>query len=515
MHFISTRNPDLNLTFKEASLAAYGPQGGSFVPADFPSLPEDFLTSLQGLTFSQQMAACLSLFVEDPDPTSLAQICDRAFGEDFASRPFEVKALNPYKLDELVIFADKGPSGSRADYGQVLAHELFNYWAQEDESYYCLAGPRLDQVLALAAAHRATDPLYPLYFLDGRFDPVDLPRLESYLSKDQALGFYLTEDLEEAEAAYRKLWQGCDLRARLDQQGIRLLAADESSPISLLCQMSLILISLSELLAQELLEAGNTVDLALTSNDLDFSLAALYVKSMGLPLGYSLIAENANRLFSDFFRSGSFNLKRKFKSGPVDSLNTIWPPAFEALLFELIGRNPELLAKSLADLQETGRFSLGKDYQRSWRSHLRAIFNNDKAINRSCRSLYDRSDYLLDGGAAAGFAACKLDNKSAKERDLQVVLSSYNPLWSWELASDAIFGRAFSKGKSRAQMAEILVEESGIDFPPALASYLLRETDQLGNEQVFQNLSSQAGLADQVFDLISLYSRQQQAGYHD
>lgn len=515
MHFISTRDPDLTLSFKEASLAAYGPQGGTFVPADFPSLPKDFLTSLQGLTFSQQMAACLRIFIDDPDANTLAQICDRAFGEDFASRPFEVKALNPYKLDEVVIFADKGPSGSRADYAQALARELFNCWAQEDEIYYCLAGPRLDQVLALAAANQPTDPLYPLYFLDGRFDPADLPRLESYLSKDLALGFYFGQGLEEAEGAYRKLWQGCDLCSRLAQQDIRLLAADESSPISLVCQMSLLLITLSELFGHELLEAGKIMDLALTSNDLDFSLAALYVKSMGLPVGYSLIAENANRLFSDFFRSGSFSLKRKFKSGPVDSLNTIWPPAFEALLFELIGRNRELLAKSLQDLRETGRFSLGRDYQRSWRSHLRAIFNNDKAINRSCRSLYDRSDYLLDGGAAAGFAACKLDSKSAKEGDLQVVLSSYNPLWSWELASDAIFGRAFSKDNSRAQMAEILVEESGIDFPPALASYLLREAGQLGDEQIFQNLSTQEGLGDQVFDLISLYSRQREAGLHE
>lgn len=514
MHFISTRDPDFNLSFKQASLVAYGPQGGSFVPADFPSLPENFLASLQGLPFSQQMTACLSLFLSDMNQADLAEICDRAFGEDFASNPFEVKAINPYKLDELVIFADKGPSGSRADYAQALARELFAYWASEDETYYCLAGPRLDQVLALAAAMQADAPLSPLYFLDGRFETSDLSRLESYLSKDLALGFYLDQELTEAEEAYRRLWQGSDLRDRLAQQNIRLVAADESSPISLICQMSLILISLSELQGQELLEEDQMLDVVLTSNDLDFSLAALYVKSMGLPLGYSLIAENGNRLLSDFFRSGSFSLKRKFKASPVDSLNTIWPPAFEALLFELIGRNSQLLSQSLTDLQETGRFSLSRDYQRSWRSHIRAVFNNEKAINRSCRSLYDRSDYLLDGGAAAGFAACKLDSKSVKDADLQVVLSSYNPLWSLDLASDAIFGKAFSKDKTRAQLAELLVEESSIDFPPALASYLLWEAEQLGDDQIFQSLSPGDDLASQVFDLIVLFSRQREAGFH-
>lgn len=515
MHFISTRNPDLNLTFKEASLAAFGPEGGAFVPGDFPQLEADFIASLQGLNFSQQMARCLSLFIDDPGPRDLAALCERAFGEDFAVLPFEVKAINPYKPDELVIFADKGPSGSRADYTHALARELFNYWAEEGASYYFLAGSRLDQVLALAAAKHQTELISPLYFLDGRFDPEDLPRLEAYLSQAPALGFYLPQGMEEAEGAYRALWQDSDLRMRLAQQGIQLLSADESSPLSLVCQMSLLLISLAELRRQELLEEGQIIDLAMTSNDLDFSLAALYVKSMGLPVGYSLLAENANRLLSDFFRSGSFSVKRKFKSSPVDSLNTIWPPAFEALLFELSGRSREVLAQSLEELKNQGRFSLGRDYQRSWRSHLRAVFNNDKAINRSCRSLYDRSDYLLDGGAAAGFAACKLDSKSNKNAGLQLVLSSYNPLWSLELAADALFGRAFRKDKNLAEIAESLVEESGIDFPPALASYFLRDLDQVEGEQIFQSLSPQEPLSNQVFDLISLYSRQRKAGFHD
>lgn len=53
MFLYSTKNPDLKATFPEAVLQGIAPDGGLYMPADFPALPAGFFTSARQLSFPE------------------------------------------------------------------------------------------------------------------------------------------------------------------------------------------------------------------------------------------------------------------------------------------------------------------------------------------------------------------------------------------------------------------------------------------------------------------------------
>ena len=51
MKYISTRDPSIQLTASQAILKGISPEGGLFVPEEFPQVDLDFIRELEGLTY--------------------------------------------------------------------------------------------------------------------------------------------------------------------------------------------------------------------------------------------------------------------------------------------------------------------------------------------------------------------------------------------------------------------------------------------------------------------------------
>lgn len=468
MQFVSSRSPQEIYSFKEAALSGRCPRGGVFLPASLPTFPENFLDSLRGLSFSQSMAAVLEQLISEDFEGNLQAICERAFNpEVFGERPFYAQALNSYAPYELVIFAEQGPAGSRFDYANALAREFYLYWGL-GENTYLYSAPTPYSVISLSASLPQDCPFKALYFMDKRQNKDDLVHISDFLNEERAQGVYLDVDANESYQLYRDILKNTNLGETIDSTNFKLLPADGSSIISLLCQVALLTISLAMLKEQDVLpEEG--VDLALPSDDIDFVLAFFYLKSLGFPLNICLIAENSNRLFSNFLRSGRYSLKKDFSYSKIPMLNSPWPAGFEALLFELLGRNYQLLEDFFQTMEERGQYTFPHSLHQSWRMHVRAIFNQDKRVIQSGRSLYDCSDYILDGGGAAAYAALQVGKHPKDKPEPALILSSQNPLWSLESMSEILFSRKYiRKLQVQRRIADSFVEESGINVPKNL-----------------------------------------------
>lgn len=510
MRFVSTRDGDREYSFKEATLANRCPKGGMFVPADIEALPEDFICNLAGLDFPGKMAHCLAYFIEDLSLSQANRITRRAFNEEaFSDVPFSASALNPYKEEEMLILADRGPAGTRQDYANALIPLLLDEWLDPTSEVVIYSDGSLHSAMSLAAALANQDRYKALYFLDKRFPESNLSHLETYLSKLPGLGIYIEERMPESERQMVKSISHPEFLRQIDQAGIYCLAANGCSVISLVTNLSLLLTAYSDLAQAELLKDDLIPDIAIASDDIDLVLAALYLKSMGLGLGQIIIAENNNRIYSDFFRSARFSNKRKFSPSLARTMDQFLDPSFEGLLFELLGRNREELEFCFRELQENNQFNLDKQYRRAWSQHIVALFNNDKTLVSSCRSMYDTTDYLLDAGACAGFASRQLQLRGQEKEKGIIVVSSHNPLWSAELSAEALFSRSFLRGKTDLEVAEAIVEESGIHFPHALHEVLHAiDADQSSEEAIFQKLKAK-DFEDQLLDLIFYLIRHQ------
>lgn len=509
MRYISTRSAEHSYSFREAACLGRCPQGGIFVPEDLTALNDEFWDNLSDLDFWGKMACCLSYFVEDIRPYEAEHIVRQAFPEErFGANPLKAGLLNPYKAGEMLLLADSGPSGSRRDFANGLAAVFYEAWLEETDCPILYAGPDLSSVLSLAQSLRRQPGLTGVYFVDQRTDSESLSSLESYLSQSKGLGFKLESDPDSAAAAVLRALTDHGLAQQLTSAKIRLLPADGSSVISLLANLSLLLTAFSSLKDQNLLDESAGPDICLSACDLDLALAALYLKSMGLPLGQIILAENGKRVYSDFFRSAIFNIQANNKPSLAQNMDQALHPCFEALLFELLGRNYEEAEKAFRALLTDGQCQLDRQYRGAWSQHISAIYSNDKTLLSQCRSLYETTDYLLDAGACACFAARKLQARNRQEEDYFLVVSSENPLWTLDFCAEALFSRSFIRSKELTDLAESIVEESGIAYPADLKAFLIQPEDKAHQDtRVFQALEPEFTSSD-LADLLFYLSRQ-------
>ncbi len=54
MNYTSTRDSSLRVTAQEAIVQGIAPDGGLFVPVEMPSLTEEDLAALSGMTYTQR-----------------------------------------------------------------------------------------------------------------------------------------------------------------------------------------------------------------------------------------------------------------------------------------------------------------------------------------------------------------------------------------------------------------------------------------------------------------------------
>lgn len=97
MKFFSTRNPSDRFDFNEAILMGIAPDGGLFVPEEFPKINID---DLKDLSYDELAFEILSKFLTDVDKEKLREIISKAYDYKFPKNPAPlVKAGEDFYLE--------------------------------------------------------------------------------------------------------------------------------------------------------------------------------------------------------------------------------------------------------------------------------------------------------------------------------------------------------------------------------------------------------------------------------
>lgn len=463
MNFISMHHTEPELCFREAFLKGRDDDGSIFVPDELPALDAEELKAWGHEPLRELAAHLLTRLVGDMDEASASALIREAFPEDyFAEELMAARALNPYKKDQLICFLDRGPSGKRQDYFLALDHSLRQFYGQTERRLYITA-PNDASILSLAADPSQEKSL-SLFLTDAHYDDRSIEELERLLPQEGTLGIRLLSETGGETPAWWSIPENAGLSQAIRDMGLAPVYLDGSSPLEIMSAILLLSMALSRLLADELIHHDEPVLFAAPSYAMEYVLAALYLKGAGLPIGRILVCDSRNKLFSDFLRSGRFNLKRKSFKTYFQNDDLTFSPALQMLIFELSGRNRELLSSWRRDLSEAGSFSVEAAIAESWREHLTGIFADDRSIEKEAKRLYNETDHLLDPGAVACFAS--LDRVSPQDlRFGSLVFCGDHPLCHADYASAVLFDSKEGKLSPATPLTERLSEEAGIPVP--------------------------------------------------
>ncbi len=298
MRFRSTRGHPESITASEAINRGLAPDGGLYVPESWPRFrPEDF----DGLQRLDQVAARLisPFFQGDPLEPELAEICAQALNFPIPNRWLEADRLAMLELFH-------GPTAAFKDVGaRFLSACMQRMEQQSDRPLNILVATSGDTGGAVAAAFDGVAGirvvvLYPKGLVS--------PRQEHQLCcwGENIISLRVTGRFDDCQALVKQAFNDASLRQRY-----RLSSANSISIGRLLPQMSYYAHSSLEYWRA----TGKRLNYIIPTGNVGNSLACIWARQLGLPIGEIRLATNANRTIPDYLQTGQWQ--------PRESLATL------------------------------------------------------------------------------------------------------------------------------------------------------------------------------------------------
>ncbi len=345
MRFRSTRGHRESITASEAINRGLAPDGGLYVPEQWPEFrPQDFA----GLDSVAQVAERLiaPFFAGDPLEAELGEICRQALNFPIPNRWLEADRLAMLELFH-------GPTAAFKDVGaRFLSACMQRLQGEESRPLNILVATSGDTGGAVAAAFDGVPGirvvvLYPRGLVS--------PRQEHQLCcwSDNIVSLRVAGRFDDCQALVKQAFNDPDLRRQY-----RLSSANSISIGRLLPQMSYYAHSSLQYWRQ----TGKRLNYIIPTGNVGNSLACIWARHLGLPIGEIRLATNANRTIPDYFTSGEWQPRESVAT--LASAMDVGAPSNMERLFHL---HPELdgLRRAI-DVQSVSDDEIREEIRRVW-----------------------------------------------------------------------------------------------------------------------------------------------------
>jgi len=372
MDCISTKNPELKVSFLEAIQFGQAPDGGLFVPKSIPQISKKEWQVFSGLDFQELSVRLAQKWLTGELPPDVIQeLTERAL--DFS---VPLVSVTP-NISVLELF--HGPSASFKDFGaRFLAQFLRQALQEKKKRAFVLTATSGDTGSAVAQGFYGMSEVdVILLYPSGKVSPLQEKQMTTLGKNVTALEMDGTFD--DCQKLVKQAFSDPDLKSlgltsansinlgRLIPQSFYYVYA------SLCCSKCL------APTAKELqLEPGTYC--VVPSGNLGNLTAGVLAKRMGAPITGFIVALNANDEFHQYLLTGNFKAK----------------PSKKTLSNAMDVGNPSNL--------ERLRSLYNGDFQKM-RAEIQSVSVSDRETEKTIQDVFKKHQYLLDPHGAVGWAA--------------------------------------------------------------------------------------------------------------
>ena len=361
MRFISTRNRDLGVGFGAALRQGLAPDGGLFVPSEWPAHVAGIVAPGVELGAGRPRATLASLaeqFMQplcagDPLAPAMREICEEAF--NFPA-PLEM-LTGDGRLSVLELF--HGPTAAFKDFGaRFLAATLRRLQAGQSRPLKILVATSGDTGGAVAAAfHRQPGIEVVVLFPKGLVSPTQERQLTCW--GDNVRSCSVRGTFDDCQKLVKEAFLDAELNRAFD------LSSANSINLGRLLPQAVYYVASS---LKVLSETGQRASYIIPSGNLGNATACIWARRMGAPIDDIILAHNANRTVPDYLDGGV--LRPRASVATLASAMDVGNPS-----------NLERLTALYPDAAALG-------------SALSAQSIDDEAIRQRIRFDYQRTDWL-------------------------------------------------------------------------------------------------------------------------
>jgi threonine synthase len=356
MKYVSTRGQSPAVSFGAALEQGLAPDGGLYLPERWPSIP---LAEFQDANTLPEIAeVMLRPFVEgDALAAQVGAVVREAF--DF---PAPLKAVTADgALSVLELF--HGPTAAFKDFGaRFLAASMARIRAGDSKPLNILVATSGDTGGAVAAAfHGRPGVLVSVLFPKGLVSPTQERQLTCW--GDNVHSYRVDGSFDDCQRMVKEAFVDPALKSRFQ------LSSANSINLGRLLPQAVYYAATSLAVHREQGVAPNFI---IPSGNLGNSVACVWARKIGLPIGRIVLAHNVNRSVPDFLKSGQWQPRPSIPT--VASAMDVGSPSnmerLRALFPDVEGVRNAISADSVTDDQIRARISADfATYGEAWCPH--------------------------------------------------------------------------------------------------------------------------------------------------
>ncbi len=470
MQMFSTRGASA-VTPSMAILRGLAPDGGLYVPAEFPQFTLEEIAALAPMSYQARARFVLERFLPDFTREELEKAIAGAYGTGFDCEAVAPMARVGSWAHALELW--HGPTLAFKDMAlQLLPYLLTMSGKKHGEER---------EVFILVATSGDTGKAALEGFLDvpGTRCCVFYPH--GGVSQAQRLQMVTTGgsnthviavrgNFDDAQTGVKKIFSDPDFAAKINKQGRVLSSANSINFGRLVPQVVYYFSAYADLLAEGAIKPGDKVNFCVPTGNFGDILAADYAGKAGLPVGRLICASNENNVLTDFIETGVYDISgRDFFKTISPSMDILISSNLERLLFDLCDYDGAKVADLMTQLRTERRYQVDADMLHKLQAKYAAGYVNEDGIRAEIRRTWQEDHYLMDTHTAVASAVLRAYIEKTGDKTPAVIVSTASPYKFGASVLEAIAGEEAVQGKDDFACCAMLSEMTGTREPDQIA----------------------------------------------
>lgn len=465
MQYVSSRAKNTVVSSAEAIVKGLSVDGGLFVPSEFPQITSDELCKMQDMDYSERAAFVLSKFLTDFSLEELKEYTSKAYARFYGDDPCPLVAIDDKTY---ILELWHGPTCAFKDMALTLLPHLMVASRKkigETSKTLILVATSGDTGKAALEGFKDVEGCEIIVFYPSE-GVSDMQKLQMQTQTgDNVYVCAIKGNFDDAQSAVKVIFNDDKVKEELASKGYKLSSANSINWGRLVPQIAYYVSSYVDLLAGEEIKMGDKINFCVPSGNFGNILAGYYAYRMGVPIAKLICASNKNRVLTDFFSTGKYDINREFHKTMSPSMDILISSNLERLLFEISGRDDKYVAGLMNNLKSNGSYELNFADFKSNASNFVGGSSDEEMTMDTIEDFYDENDYLLDTHTAVAVGVCEKYREESGDNTKTVIVSTASPYKFPQDVYNSLTGE-FVENSIRA--AEMLEEYTGEEIPEPL-----------------------------------------------
>jgi threonine synthase len=390
MRYVSTRGHRAPRRFTEILLEGLAPDGGLYVPEEFPRLS---LKALRPKPYPELALEILSPFMDDVP--ELEDIVRRTY----SAQVFGTAEIAPVKTLERglhLLQLSNGPTLAFKDMALQLLGNLFESVLQEKRHELNILGATSGDTGSAAEYAMRGKKGIRVFMLSPHGRMSEFQRAQMYsLQEPNIHNLAVKGVFDDCQDLVKEVNADAAFKARN-----HIGAVNSINWARVAAQVVYYFKGYFAVTQRD----SEQVDFAVPTGNFGNIYAGYVARCMGLPIKRLILATNENYVLDEFFRTGRYRIRRKVKETTSPSMDISKASNFERYVFDLVGHDGERVKDLWRRLDEEGELDLSHSaYFRNVRE-TGFVSGRSSHSNRmaTIKSLYSKYGLIIDPHTADG-----------------------------------------------------------------------------------------------------------------